>query len=264
MAIGASSACFYPLETKDSLIEIGKLGLDTAEIFFNADSELTGSYLEELKKIQSYYGIKTDSLHPFTSCCESFFFFSRYEKRFYEMAEYYKKFYEAANELGAKYFVIHGAKFPSEIGEEEYFERFAHLIEDGKKAGITVVQENVFSTCAGNPEFLKRMKNYLGDDFRFNFDVKQMRKCNFVYDDFVPCFKNSIVNIHVSDHNKEETCMPPGKGEFDFSRLFKEMKNVNYNGNYIIELYRHNFDSPSEIRDSYDYLTKKLNFVEKA
>lgn len=264
MAIGASSACFYPLETKDSLIEIGKLGLHTTEIFFNADSELEKDYLSELKNIQSYYDIKTGSVHPFTSCCESFFFFSRYEKRFYEMAEYYKKFYEAANELGAGIFVIHGAKFPSEIDEEQYFERFAHLVEDGKKAGITVVQENVFSTCAGNPEFLKRMKNFLGDDFKFNFDVKQMRKCDFTYDDFVPYFKDSIVNIHVSDHNKSETCLPPGKGEFDFSRLFKEMNEINYKGNYIIELYRHNFDSPSEIRDSYDYLIKKSNIVENA
>ncbi len=263
MAVGASSACFYPLETKESLIEIGKLGIHMSEIFFNADSELKKEYLNELKSIQSFYEIKTDSVHPFTSACESFFFFSRYKKRFYEMAEYYKKFYEAANEIGAKYLVIHGAKFPCEVSDEEYFERFAYLIEDGKKQGVDVIQENVFSSCAGNPEFLKRMKSYLGDSFKFNFDVKQMRKCNFVYDDFVPFFKSSIVNIHVSDHNKTETCLPPSKGDFDFRRLFKDMKEAGYEGNYIIELYRQNFENPQEIRDSYDYLVKKLNSVEK-
>ena len=262
MAIGASSACFYPLETKDSLIEIGKLGINTAEIFFNADSELSKEYLSEIKKIQSFYNIKVDSIHPFTSACESFFFFSRYEKRFYEMADYYKKFYEAANEVGAKQLVIHGAKFPSEVSEEVYFERFKYLIEDGKKQGIDVIQENVFSACSGNPQFLKNMKNYLGDDFKFNFDVKQMRKCSFEYDDFVPCFKNSIVNIHVSDHNENETCLPPGIGEFDFLRLFKEMKDVNYQGNYIIELYSHNFKEPQEIRNSYDFLTSLYGNVE--
>ena len=262
MAIGASSACFYPLETKDSLIEIGKLGINTAEIFFNADSELSKEYLSELKKIQSFYNIKVDSVHPFTSACESFFFFSRYEKRFYEMAEYYKKFYEAANEVGAKYLVIHGAKFPSEVNEEVYFERFAYLIEDGKKQGIDVIQENVFSACSGNPQFLKNMKRYLGDDFKFNFDVKQMRKCNHAFDDFIPCFSSSIVNIHVSDHNKSETCLPPGKGEFDFSKLFKEMKKVNYKGNYIIELYRHNFDNPEEIKNSYELLSSFYSDVE--
>ena len=262
MSIGASSACFYPLETKESLIEIGKLGIKTAEIFFNADSELSKEYLTELKSIMSFYDINVGSIHPFTSACESFFFFSRYEKRFYEMAEYYKKFYEVASELGGKYLVIHGAKFPSEVEAEVYFERFAKLIETSKQYGIFAVQENVFSACSGNPEFLKRMKNYIGEDFKFNFDVKQMRKCSYSYDDFVPYFKSSIVNVHVSDHNEKETCLPPGKGGFDFGRLFKELKDVNYDGNYIIELYSHNFKTPQEIRDSYDFLSSVYANVE--
>lgn len=263
MSIGASSSCFYPLETKESLEEIGKLGIHTAEIFFNADSELSKEYLGELNAVKDFYSIKTDSLHPFTSACESFFFFSRYKKRFFEMTEYYKKFYDAANEIGAKYLIIHGARFPCEVSEEEYFERFSYLAEVGKRFGVETVQENVWSMCSGDPEFLKRMKNYMGENFRFNFDVKQMKKCSFEIEDFLPEFSKDIVNIHVSDNKRGETCLPPGKGEFDFDILFNEMKKVNYNGNYIVELYRHNFSSPEEIKKSCEYLKKKLNFVEK-
>ncbi len=263
MAIGASSSCFYPLETKNSLEEIGKLGIHTAEIFFNSDSELSKEYLDELNAVKSFYDIKTASLHPFTSACESFFFFSRYKKRFYEMAEYYKKYFNAANEIGAKFIVIHGARFPCEVSDEEYFERFGYLVEEGKKFSVDVVQENVWSTCAGNPEFLKKMREYLGENFKFNFDVKQMKKCSFEIEDFLPKFSDSIVNIHVSDNNQNETCLPPGKGTFDFERLFIEMEKVNYNGNYIVELYRHNFSSPEDIKKSCEYLNKKAKFVEK-
>lgn len=263
MAIGASSACFYPLETKDSLEEIGKLGIHNAEIFFNADEELSKGYLAELNKIKSFYDIKTSSLHPFTSACESFFFFSRYKKRFYEMTEYYKKYFNAANEIGADIVVIHGAKYPCEVSDEEYFERFAYLIDIGKAFSVNVTQENVFSTCAGNPDFLRRMKKYLGNDFKFNFDIKQMKKCSFELEDFLPEFASSIVNVHVSDNNISETCLPPGQGTFPFERLFGEMKKANYNGDYIIELYRHNFKTPQDIRNSYDYLIKKSNCVEK-
>ena len=53
MAIGASSSCFYPMETKESLEEIGKLDIHTAEIFFNADSELSKNYLKELMIMKS-------------------------------------------------------------------------------------------------------------------------------------------------------------------------------------------------------------------
>ncbi|MBE6755395.1 MAG: sugar phosphate isomerase/epimerase [Ruminococcaceae bacterium] len=263
MAIGASSACFYPMETKESLEEIGKLDIHTAEIFFNADSELSGEYLKELNGVKSCYGIETPSLHPFTSACESFFFFSRYKKRFYEMCEYYKKFFNAANEIGAKYLVIHGARFPCEVSDEEYFERFGYLVEEGKKFSVDVVQENVWSMCAGNPDFLRKMKAYLGENFMFNFDVKQMKKCGFELHDFLPEFSSSVVNVHVSDNKTGETCLPPGTGEFSFEKLFEEMKKVNYSGNYIVELYRHNFSSAEDVKKSCEYLEKKLKFVEK-
>ena len=39
MKLGISTACFYPLPIEQALDEIGKLGLRTAEIFFNTESE---------------------------------------------------------------------------------------------------------------------------------------------------------------------------------------------------------------------------------
>lgn len=262
MAIGVSSACFYPLETDKSLEEIGKLGIKTAEIFFNSHSELSKEYLKRLNDIKSFYSVKTPSVHPFTSGCESFFLFSRYKKRFYETAEYYKKYFNAANEIGAEMLVIHGARFPAEIEDEEYFERFQFLIEEGKEFNVDVVQENVYEACASNPKFLKEMKKYLGKDFKINFDIKQMKKCSFKISDFFPEFSESVVNFHVSDNNKTETCMLPGEGTFDFENLFSQMKKSGYNGNYIIELYRQNFKTPSDILKAYDYLIKKSNNVE--
>ena len=263
MDIGVSSACFYPLETEKSLIEVGKLDVHTSEIFFNSDSELGEAFLKELCKIKDYYSIKTPSIHPFTSFCESFFFFSKYKKRFYEAVEYYKRYFNAANIIGAKILVFHGAKVPIEISEEEYFERFAVLYEAGKKFGVTVAQENVWSTCGADPDFLRKMKKYLGDDFKLNFDVKQMRKCGYVLSDFLCEFSKDIVNIHVSDHNKSETCLPPGEGEFSFEEMFRIMQNSSYDASFIIELYRHNFKEAEDIKKSYEYLKKKAIFVEK-
>ena len=69
MEIGASSSCFYPLETKASFEELGVLGIKATEIFFNADSELSKDYLSELNRIKDYYGMSVGSLHPFTSAC---------------------------------------------------------------------------------------------------------------------------------------------------------------------------------------------------
>ncbi len=263
MDIGVSSACFYPMETKQSLIEVGKLDIHTSEIFFNANEELGENYLNELKAVQDFYSIKVPSVHPFTSVCEGYFLFSRYEKRFLETVEFYKRYFHAANELGAHTLVFHGSKVPCEVSDEIYFERFNILYEAGKAFGITVAQENVFLTCGGEVDFLRKMKAALGDNFKLNFDVKQMRKCGYELQDFLPEFSSSIVNIHISDHDEINTCLPPSEGEFSFEELFYEMQNVNYRGSYLIELYRHNFDTPKDIKKSYEYLKKKAKFVEK-
>ena len=41
MEIGASSACFYPLETERSFLHIAELGFNHCEIFFNAHFDLS-------------------------------------------------------------------------------------------------------------------------------------------------------------------------------------------------------------------------------
>lgn len=74
--IGASTACFYPLETEKALKRVGKLGFSTAEVFFNSFSELHGPLLEAICREQEAWGIQVVSVHPFSSGTEPFFLFS--------------------------------------------------------------------------------------------------------------------------------------------------------------------------------------------
>ena len=254
MDIGVSTSCFYPLETEKSLEEIGKLDIHTAEVFFNAYEELGTKYLEEFNSIRNHYGINIVSVHPFTAPAESSFFFSSYKRRFYEMVEFYKHYMLAANEIGAKIVVIHGSRLPCEVSDEEYCERFAYLADEGRKQGITVAQENIFSSCSHDPAFLRKMKNYMGDDFKMVFDVKQMKKSGYELNDFLPEFSDSVVHVHISDNDTRRNCLPPGKGNFEFEKLFGELKKVGYDGSFIIELYRTNYGEYSELKECYNFL----------
>ena len=49
--IGVSTACLYPLETEKAFEYLAKNGIKNTEIFFNTDSELTPSFVSELKQI---------------------------------------------------------------------------------------------------------------------------------------------------------------------------------------------------------------------
>ncbi len=254
MAIGVSSSCLYPLSPCEGLETIGKLGVKTCEVFINAPSELTPDYATKLNKIKDEYAMNIVSVHPYTSFAETTMLFSEYKPRFFDMLEYYKTGFETAAVLGANIYVIHGSRLPAKISHEEYFERFALMVEEGKKFGITVSQENVNNHLSENPEFMKEMRAYLGNDFKMVFDVKQANRAGFNPLDFAEEFAKDIIHIHLSDHNKDFDCLPPSKGNFDFVKLFEIMKKADYKGNYVVELYRHNYSEPDELAAAMHYL----------
>jgi len=86
--VGISSACYYPLTTEESFYKLCNAGIKCVELFFNSPSEITDSYVNDLRKWQTEYGINIPSVHPFMSFAESFFLFSSYERRFYDILDF--------------------------------------------------------------------------------------------------------------------------------------------------------------------------------
>jgi sugar phosphate isomerase/epimerase len=242
------------METEKSLELLGKSGVRTCEVFLNTASESTPDFAKTLNKIKDEYGMEIVSVHPFSSFAETHMLFSEYERRFFDGLEFYKQCAETAAVLGAKVLVIHGSKFPAKISNNEYFERFSQLVEAGKEFGITVCQENVHAHFSHSPEFLKEMRNALGKDFRMVFDVKQAVRSGFAPLEFAEEFKNEISHIHISDHKEGFDCLPPSEGIFDFRKLFEIMNSANYGGDYVIELYRHNYGEPDELIKALQYV----------
>lgn len=264
MQIGASSACFYPLETEKAFFRLAKLGFTESEIFFNSVSELDPSFIKELKAIRDAYGMNIISLHPYESFAEGYKFFSRYERRFYDGVEEFKRYFEAAAELGAKYLVLHGSRGKIDIPKELYAERFGRLNEAAKAYDFTVAHENVVDYSGATPEFMRFLKDQLGSHFKMVLDVKQARRTKVDPYEFIRIMGDDIVHVHLSDFSESCDCLPPDeKGLFDFERLFTELDKVGYKGKYIVELYSDNYKDESEILSSAKYLEGILNKVNK-
>lgn len=254
MAFGISTSCLYPLETEKSLDMLGRIGVKHCEIFLNSPSETTFDFAKILIRIRDEYGIKISAVHPFSSFAETYMLFSAYQRRFDDMLEFYKRNFEVTAALGADFSVIHGALTGAKISDEEYFERFAKLIEEGKKSDIKVCHENVNRHLCENPCFAEKMKAFLGDDFKLVFDVKQAVRAGFSPIEFAEKFKEDIVHIHISDHTEKADCIPPGKGNFNFRKLIEIMNSASYKGDYIIELYRENFGDISDLQTALNYV----------
>ncbi len=259
MKTGVSTACFYPLETEKALVRVGEIGVKTAEIFFNAPSELESPLIDRICEIKDKYSINIKSIHPYLSFGETYLFFCEYKRRYYDTLKIFRKHFEVAKKLNSKFLVIHGSLLPGIISKEEYFKRFKNLVELGKEYDVVVAQENVVKFFSESPDFLLSMQDALKDDFHMVLDLKQAARANRSAFEFVDRLGESIVHIHVSDLNDKFDCLPPGEGVFDFNRLISKVKNMNGDVDLIIELYKKSFETDSQIIKSVDYLNSIIS-----
>ncbi len=258
MKLGISTASFYPLETELAFEEIAKQGVKNTEIFFNCESELKDSFIDMLLEIKEKYGINIDSLHPTMSLAESFMIFSAYERRFYEAVKQYDRYAKIAKRLGAKYIIMHGGKPNGILSDEEYCERYMTLKNTALQNGITVLQENVRNFRSGDIEFMRSMVEILGKDAEFCLDIKQAVRTNNEPIAFAKEFLPYTRHFHISDHSIASDCQLPLNGNFDFSAFFELLKNADYKGSMMIEVYNNAYKSYSEIFNSFEKLKNLL------
>lgn len=253
MQAGASTACFYPLETERALQQVTELGFPFAEVFFNARQELRPAFVRQLAAIAGDGGTQVVSVHPFSSFMESSCIFGDYQRRFEDTIDIYKETCHAAALLGAQFVVIHGAvaqpKIP--IPEERYFARFLQLVEIGRAEGVTVCQENVNRFKSQHIAFCDRMRRALGDDFHMVLDIKQAVRAGEDPFVFLDTFQKEIVHVHISDHSPEKDCQPPGQGSFDFQRLYRTLGDRVH---YMIEIYSRGCRVAAELQRAKAYL----------
>lgn len=256
MDIGISSSCFYPGNTEDAFETACRLGAKTAEIFFNCTEEMQMPIIGEINGIKNHYGVPVRTIHPYTSFAEPFMLFGEYQRRTNEGIEFYKRYFEAAAYLGAEFVVIHGGKPIQQRDELDYFEVFARLCEEGKNFGVLPAHENVFARAGSDLGFLKRLKRYLGEDFKVVLDIKQCRRSEVDEYEFIRLFGKDIIQLHISDYDSRKDCIPPGEGKYDFKKLFDALKENGYNQSAIIELYSWSYENSAQIQKSLGYLEK--------
>ena len=254
MNLGISTASLYPLQTELALEEIGRAGIKNTEIFFNCESELKDSFIDILLETKEKYGMNITAVHPTMSLAESFMIFSAYERRFYESLKKFRRYSEIAKALGAKYIILHGGKPNGVLNDEEYCERYMALKNETRQNGITVLQENVVHYRSGDVEFLRSMREILGDEAEFCFDIKQCIRCGYLPFELIDEFYDNIKHFHISDHSTAGDCLLPLNGKFDFKGFFEYLQKKGYKGSLMTEVYHFSYENYSDIFDAYNKL----------
>lgn len=253
MRIGISTASYYPLETEKALAAVVAGGSPCTEIFFNAFGELTQEYVASLRAILAGGETAVVSIHPFTSAMEPMLFFGDYPRRFEDGLEIYRRFCEAATQLGASFLVLHGAFDRHSVSTEQYLDSYGRLHELCKSCGILLAQENVGRCMSKDPALFVALRKAI-PDVAFVLDLKQTYRSNAVLEDFLVAMGPNLRHLHLSDADQTRDCLPVGKGGFDFAALWDRLARQGYQGDAVLELYRHNYDDEAELWDSLNIL----------
>lgn len=255
--LGISSSCYYPQPTEVSFEKICKSGIKNAEIFFNASSELSDGFIDNLVNLKNEYGMNVISVHTYTGFMDSFNLFTDYVRRFEDGLELYSRLSAAASRLGASFVVMHGAKTYRTVADEVMGERFRKLSSAVASEGAMLLYENVNDYRSSDPYFLKFMMDCAEGKAGSVLDIKQARRAGVPWQSFAQILGSSIKHIHISDFNDAFDCVTPLQGSFDFGEFFGKMSSTGYEGAYIIELYKQSYKNEKDITDCCNLLLEK-------
>ena len=258
MNYGISTSCFFPLETERALKLLGEKETETVEIFFNTSSEFRGPFSNEIRTIVRTCDMKVAAVHPHTSACEPYEFFTPYKRRFDDALDGYRRLAEFCLKLGENIIIpFHGDLLSrsSIISDEEYFERFCIVSEALRNEGAILAQENVNLYRASKVDFIKRLKAALPHTV-FVYDIKQVVRAGENIYDMLDAMGGNLGHLHLSDNGPQGDCLLPFSGNFDFTRFFGKLEACNYAKAVILEVYSSAYRKYDELFHSFNEFIK--------
>ena len=255
MEIGVSTASLFKRKyNEDALITLNELDAKVCEIFLGTYQEYTYDFAKLLKERKG--NLNVHSIHTLNTHFEPQLFGAspRAVEDAYKILESCLK---TANLLGAKNYTLHGiARFKKDIKYDNYKDigqKMQKLKDFCDGYNVNLCLENVEWAYYNHVGFYSEISKYCSG-LKTCLDIKQARISTDSYKDYINEMGETINTVHLSDVTTTGKICLPGKGTFDFEDLFKRLKDHNFNGNMLIEVYNEDYGDISEIKDSLNYL----------
>lgn len=111
--------------------------------------------------------------------------------------------------------------------------------------------------------FKKLIEEFYPKKVFVNYDMGNSASLGYNPEIEIETLKNYIINVHIKDRLFKGSTVPLGKGSVNFDIVFKKLKEINYQGDFILQTAR--LDLPqSEDSEKFEQTIKKnINFVKK-
>lgn len=255
MEIGVSTASLFKRQyNEDALVTLNEIDARVCEIFLGTYREYTEEFANLLKSRVG--SLKVHSIHTLNTHFEPQLFAVN-PRAIDDAYEIYGNCLNTAKLLGATNYTLHGiARFKRNIFYNNY-QSIGPRIENARQFalnyGVDMCLENVEWAYYNHVGFLTEILKY-SPNLKTCLDIKQARIAGEGYAEYINEMGNRINTVHLSDiTNLGKICLP-GFGVFDFDDLFKRLKDVDFKGNMLIEVYFEDYNDIPEIKESLYYL----------
>lgn len=255
MDIGISSASFFlKAYTEDSFDIFRSMDCNVCEIFLNTFSEYEDSFTELLAKKQQ--DVRVHSVHTLNNHFEPELFNMSPRTRA-DAEAIFSKVLRGAKRLGAKYYTFHGQarlkSKPYNVSYDKFGKRCSEINDICNKYGVTLSYENVHWSLYNFAGFFSQLKEH-ARGLSATLDIKQAMQSDTSVYDYIEDMGDSLSTVHVCDYDEEGNLRVPGKGCFDFVRLFAKLKEIGYNNPVLMEVYSGDYESFDDVKRGFEYL----------
>ncbi|MBE5745340.1 MAG: sugar phosphate isomerase/epimerase [Clostridiales bacterium] len=262
MKTGVSTASlFLRKNNEEALPLLEELGVKTAEVFLTSFIEYGRPFADTL--LQNKGSVNVNSVHILNTQFEPQLFNAHPRVRG-DAYYWLEKVLQSAQILGAPYYTFHGTariKRWSRSGESDNFpamiDGFQNVIAACEKYGVQLCLENVEWATYNRVGVFERLHKAL-PTLRGVLDIKQARISNYPYQEYLAEMGQSLAYVHVSDTDEWGKMCLPGKGVFDYDTLIKRLQDVGFDGALLIEVYKDNYETETELKTAVEYLDEKL------
>ena len=256
----STASLFTKIPTENCFSVLKDIGAETTEVFLSTYSEYEKGFVDALGQRLSG-NLNVNSVHSLSSQFEGELFSP--SNRVRDDAELlFRKICYAGNVLGAKYYTFHGPlnlkKSSQIIDAGAYAERFSYLADIARTYGLFIAVENVHYCKFATPELFRSLLRAC-PALCATVDIKHSLFAGYDPIKFIDAAEDRLVTLHVTDVTKEDTTVLPGKGRYDFEKLFRELDKRGLEPAVIIEAYARDFVYLEELKDSYEYLKTLAN-----
>lgn len=128
------------------------------------------------------------------------------------------------------------------ISREDYLRRAKDSLKEiliwAEYRGITLGIENYYGNVLGNFEDIGYIFAELNSDLlKFTLDIGHANLTGNI-PEFIRSFKGKLAQVHLHDNKgKSDEHLHIGGGNINFKKVLEELKEIDYKGNIILELY---------------------------